>query len=79
MLLSYIIDNTKTIVYKRPFLFDFLLEMKQYFNISLYSLGQRNYVNTVVKKINQIIVFNMLMMIYNKNKAYFDIKQINSS
>ena len=67
LLLSYDIGNSKTIIYKRPFLFDFLLEMSQHFNISVYSLGHKYYVNMIVNKINEIIGYNIFKDVHSNN------------
>jgi len=67
LLLSYDFGNSKTIIYKRPFLFDFLLEMNQHFNISVYSLGHKYYVNMIVNKINEIIGYNIFKNVHSNN------------
>ena len=67
-LTNYNDDNHSIIIYKRPYLFEFLTEMKKYFNISIYSLGHTNYINIIINRINEIYGENIFKDICANDK-----------
>ena len=57
------LDRFHYIVMMRPGLIEFLLSMNKYFNIYVYSLGTSEYINEIIRKIIDIIGYNIFHLI----------------
>jgi len=68
-LLSFSKGNNIYIIFKRPYLYEFIKEAFKYFNIYIYSLGSQEYVNTVIDYIISILEFNPFIDVFG-NSSY---------
>jgi hypothetical protein len=59
LLIEFELNDKIFVVYKRPYLIEFLTEMDKYFNITIYSLGEITYVNIILSKIKRIIGYDI--------------------
>lgn len=56
-LTSFNIKNIEYYIYKRPFLIEFLININNYFDIYIYSLGTFNYIEKILETISNILGF----------------------